>query len=337
MIRTGSGRLLFEPRLRAAVVRCCERSGYLQITSRIGPHGHVRSCDYPVGCCPHAPSLSRVKPGKLPRAVRAGCGTERKNMASVSDGTYRISINGQQFLTALNERMVVLLPDDSRQLWQVRRTDNGGYTIRQDTTGLYLSYEGEPDTFESVQLLPDRREWNITDGPDEGTVTIAAPGGDEPLTLGLSPTLIFPPMVALSPAQRQTEAGPSNPPDHCTRPVGRRLVCAEPCGFGIVNPVMIVSRLMTTSRYVSAFVEAKAVPKRTPAGQFAVPIVHGAVLFFRLPMPREPSGRVWMPGVASGSAVMVAPGGSGRSSRKSAAGAKNSVPVTGVEKSRIRS
>jgi hypothetical protein len=125
-------------------------------------------------------------------------------MASVSDGTYRISINGQQFLTVLSERMVILIPDDAgRQLWQVRRTDNGGYTIRQDTTDLYLGYEGEPDTFEPVRLLPDRREWNITDGPDEGTVTIAAPGGGEPLTLGLSPALIYPPMVALSPAQRQ--------------------------------------------------------------------------------------------------------------------------------------
>jgi hypothetical protein len=93
-------------------------------------------------------------------------------MASVSDGTYRISINGQQFLTALNERMVALVPDDSgRQLWQVRRTDNGGYTIRQDAADFYLGYEGEPDTFEPVRLLPDRREWKITDGPAEGTVS----------------------------------------------------------------------------------------------------------------------------------------------------------------------
>jgi hypothetical protein len=125
-------------------------------------------------------------------------------MASVSDGTYCISIDGRQFLTALSESHVVVVPDDSgRQMWQVRRADNGGYTIRQDTTDLYLGYEGEPDTFERVRLLPDRREWNITDGPEEGTVTIAAPGGDEPLTLGLHPALIFPPMVALSPAQRQ--------------------------------------------------------------------------------------------------------------------------------------
>lgn len=124
-------------------------------------------------------------------------------MASVSDDTYHISIDNQQFLTVLSEDMVVLVPDSKRQSWQVRRTGNGGYTIRQDTSDLYLGYEGEPDTFEAVRLLPDRREWNITDGPEEGTFTIAAPGGDEPLTLGLSPVLIFPPMVALSPTQRQ--------------------------------------------------------------------------------------------------------------------------------------
>jgi hypothetical protein len=144
-----------------------------------------------------------VKPENLPHAVRANCGIERKNMASVSDGTYRISIYGQQFLTADDGR-VVLLPDDGGgQVWQIRRTDKGGYTIQQGNADRYLSYEGEPNVFEPVQLLPDQRQWNITDGPDEGTVTIAAPGGDEPLTLGLSPILIYPPMVALSPPQRQ--------------------------------------------------------------------------------------------------------------------------------------
>jgi hypothetical protein len=127
-------------------------------------------------------------------------------MASVSDGTYRISIDGRQFLTVLDwvdKNTVVLTADPGQQLWQVRRTANGGYTIRQDATDLYLGYEGQPDTFERVRLLPDQREWNITDGPEEGTVTIAAPGGGEPLTLGLSPALVYPPMVALSPAQRQ--------------------------------------------------------------------------------------------------------------------------------------
>ena len=124
-------------------------------------------------------------------------------MASVSDGTYRISINGQQFLTADDGRAVLLPGDGDGQVWQIRRTDKGGYTIRQDNADRYLSYEGKPNVFEPVQLLPDQREWNITDGPDKGTVTIAAPGGDESLTLGLHPALIFPPMVALSPPQQQ--------------------------------------------------------------------------------------------------------------------------------------
>jgi hypothetical protein len=122
-------------------------------------------------------------------------------MASVSDGTYRISLYGRQFLTGKDMgHPIVLLPDEG-QVWQIRRTDKGGYTI-QGSRG-YLSYEGEPDVFEPVRLLPDQQEWNITDGPEEGTVTIAAAGGDPPLTLGLSPILIFPPMVALSPPQRQ--------------------------------------------------------------------------------------------------------------------------------------
>ena len=46
-----------------------------------------------------------------------------------------------------------------------------------------------------VALLPG--EWDVTDGPEQGTVTIAAAGSA--LTLGLSPILDYPPMVALSP------------------------------------------------------------------------------------------------------------------------------------------
>ena len=123
-------------------------------------------------------------------------------MANVADGNYRISIYGQQFVTAENSR-VVLLPDNggAEQVWQIRRTGSGDYTIRQNTADLHLGYEGEPDPFEPIQVLPERREWNITDGPEEGTVTIAAPGA--PLTLGLSPLLIHPPMVALSPPDQR--------------------------------------------------------------------------------------------------------------------------------------
>ncbi|MGB9140082.1 MAG: hypothetical protein WCB73_23185, partial [Pseudonocardiaceae bacterium] len=124
-------------------------------------------------------------------------------MANVPDGTYRISLYRQQFLTAEGGRVVLFPYGIGLQVWQIRRTDKGGYTIRQPDADGCLSYEGEPDVFEPVRLLPDEREWNITDGPDADTVTIATPGSDPPLTLGLSPILIFPPMVALSPPQLQ--------------------------------------------------------------------------------------------------------------------------------------
>src|SRR6266545_1430242 len=70
--------------------------------------------------------------------------------------------------------------------------------------------------------------------------------------------------------------------------------------------------------------------------EFAVQVVHRAVLPFSSPIPRESSGRLWTSGAGSASAT-VPPGGSGGSSRKSAVGTKNRVPVTAVEKSRIRS
>src|SRR5271166_341822 len=85
--------------------------------------------------------------------------------------------------------------------------------------------------------------------------------------------------------------------------------------------------------------------------QLAIQVVHGRVLLFRLPIPREPLAGDDGPGPLgpagppelAGPGVLGAPGAAdasgrlGRLSRKSADGAKNRVPVTAVEKSRIRS
>src|SRR5215469_2042694 len=65
-------------------------------------------------------------------------------------------------------------------------------------------------------------------------------------------------------------------------------------------------------------------------GELAVQVVHGCPL--REPIPRVP-GAVSLIASVTGGAVP----GPGRSSRKSAAGAKNSPPVMAVEKSRRRS
>src|SRR6476660_669728 len=74
--------------------------------------------------------------------------------------------------------------------------------------------------------------------------------------------------------------------------------------------------------------------------ELAVQVVHGLLLLFRLPMPSDPwSAGAGLPDVSSPdvSPAGSGPGGSGRSSRKSADGAKNRLPVTAVEKSRMRS
>src|SRR5579859_7759689 len=64
------------------------------------------------------------------------------------------------------------------------------------------------------------------------------------------------------------------------------------------------------------------------------------VLLFKEPMPREPASAGPVSGEPSTSGAPGAPevpGASGGSSRKSADGAKNRLPVTAVEKSRMRS
>src|SRR5258708_3465361 len=67
-------------------------------------------------------------------------------------------------------------------------------------------------------------------------------------------------------------------------------------------------------------------------GELAMQVVHPGLL--RLPMCREGSGTTAVMG--AGCAAVI-PGGSGRSSSRSAEGTKNRLPVTAVEKSSIRS
>jgi hypothetical protein len=61
----------------------------------------------------------------------------------------------------------------------------------------YLSCANDPaQPFELVAIFDQPRTWTIAGGGAEGTFTIGVPGTD--LTLGLSPLLIYPPMVAMS-------------------------------------------------------------------------------------------------------------------------------------------
>lgn len=63
-------------------------------------------------------------------------------------------------------------------------------------------------------------------------------------------------------------------------------------------------------------------------GQLAMQVVHGVGFPFRLPIPSD---------VPVGRASIARSGAGGKSARKSAVGIANRVPVTAVEKSRIRS
>jgi Ca2+-binding EF-hand superfamily protein len=53
-----------------------------------------------------------------------------------------------------HQRARLLPKPEVRQLWQVHRTDNGTYTIRGGNTGLYMGFEGDPDSNEPVRGHP---------------------------------------------------------------------------------------------------------------------------------------------------------------------------------------
>ena len=123
-------------------------------------------------------------------------------MATLSDGMYQISLSHEHRLTALDSEpgapLRLLPPDpDVRQQWQVHRTDNDTYTIREGTTGLYVGFEGDPDPNEPARGYPEPREWQLTAGEAPDTFLIGVPGTE--LRLAQSPLRIFPPFVALTP------------------------------------------------------------------------------------------------------------------------------------------
>ncbi len=126
-------------------------------------------------------------------------------MSAISDGVYRISIDGRDNLTlsSPDNRNLFLLPGEGPgQDWEIRNSGNGSngdstYTIRRASGPQFVGFKGEPDVFERVLPQPEPHEWRISEGPRPGTFTIGVV--DNELTLGLHPALIFPPLVALSP------------------------------------------------------------------------------------------------------------------------------------------
>ncbi|EFC81930.1 RICIN domain-containing protein [Parafrankia sp. EUN1f] len=121
----------------------------------------------------------------------------------ISDGIYRISLDGQQNITSNGRGPAVLLPENGRgQEWEIKGSGDGRYTIRNASAQEFLGFDGAPDPFEPVQAFPQARTWRIDEGPRPGSVVIGVTENDL-LTLGLHPALIFPPMIALSPVFRQ--------------------------------------------------------------------------------------------------------------------------------------
>jgi hypothetical protein len=123
-------------------------------------------------------------------------------VATLPDGMYQISLPPENLLSALDLKpgapLRLLHPDpDVRQQWQVHRTSNDTYTIRESTTGLYVNFEGDPDPNEPARGHPEPREWQLTAGEAPETFLISVPGTE--LRLAQSPLRIFPPFVALAP------------------------------------------------------------------------------------------------------------------------------------------
>jgi hypothetical protein len=103
-------------------------------------------------------------------------------VVTLNDGMCHISNpDGSLYLTALATEAGTPLhlaeppsPDSgAKQIWQVRRTNNGTYTICDDDTELYVGFDGDPDPNELARGYFHPREWQLTDFENEDGVDYA--------------------------------------------------------------------------------------------------------------------------------------------------------------------
>ncbi|MEU2366736.1 hypothetical protein ABZ616_39330 [Streptomyces noursei] len=103
------------------------------------------------------------------------------------------------------DAMVIVMSegDEKGRRWVLEPTDHGTCTLRNQKTGTYLTFEGEPHV-NKPGCTGDAREWELRafSGPLMGNFHLVVPGGQvegEELVFDASALRIFPPQTALRP------------------------------------------------------------------------------------------------------------------------------------------
>jgi len=89
---------------------------------------------------------------------------------------------------------------EGEQQWIVENTRDGNATIRNQRSGLYLSYRGQPEDGLQAAVLPEKREWHIQQAAELNVFHIVVPGGPvggHELAYGVSLHSMSPPLTAL--------------------------------------------------------------------------------------------------------------------------------------------
>jgi len=86
------------------------------------------------------------------------------------------------------------------QTWNVENFSNGNVFIRNEKTGLFLSFEGKPEDGKKIVLSKEIREWRLQNSAEHGKFHVVVPGGPvghHELAFDVSLERIFPPQTAL--------------------------------------------------------------------------------------------------------------------------------------------
>ncbi|MFC0601159.1 RICIN domain-containing protein [Streptomyces palmae] len=131
-------------------------------------------------------------------------------MGSVANGIYTLSHAPEQNLTLMfgsdrpGTQVNVMPPSGAPgdQDWEVRRTEDGAYTLRNVKSGTYAGFDGHPEADDPIRGFPEPRTWHLLPAEEPGTFFLTVPGPTGDLALDVSPLLIYPPLAVLRPLDK---------------------------------------------------------------------------------------------------------------------------------------
>jgi hypothetical protein len=122
----------------------------------------------------------------------------------ISNGRYKLTCLGGGGILRQDKGGKAILSspaDDDGERWDVAFDGQGGYTLRNVATGLYLGSKTDPSTMAAMlEGVSEPFAWKVGPGNYPGTITLS-PAANGAMALGPSLLKIYPPPAGWAPKE----------------------------------------------------------------------------------------------------------------------------------------